>query len=158
MIYLVACSKSKLASPAAARDLYTGQLFRLCRTLVESQQADWLILSAFYDVIEPSITIRPYNRFLGDYNQRERTAWGDRVRMKLAARLATEDRVVFLAPRNYVDSIVGNEHQRTTVYWKRLVAWLDRVETPLAGLGIGQQKAWVKAQLSGVNPQLSGVA
>jgi hypothetical protein len=96
-------------------------------------------------VVEPETVIRPYNRFLGDYNQREKAAWGERVRMSLRARLESADSILFLAPRDYVDAVIGTVHQRTTALWRREAPW--SVQTPLAGMGIGQQKAWVKSQL-----------
>lgn len=65
-ILLVGCGKSKLPHPAAARDLYTGNLFRSARGYAEASGRPWLILSALHGVVEPEHEIDPYDLTMAD--------------------------------------------------------------------------------------------
>lgn len=49
---IVACSASKLAHAAPARELYTGALFKLARELAETVADRWVILSAKHGALE----------------------------------------------------------------------------------------------------------
>jgi len=79
-IGLVSCSKSKLARPCAARDLYTASpLFRKARAYCERHYDAWYILSAKYGLVHPDLVIAPYDVTLKTMPQVERRAWGQRV-------------------------------------------------------------------------------
>ena len=47
----------KLSEPASARLLYRSKWFTKVRALVETQKADWLILSPLYGVVAPDTII-----------------------------------------------------------------------------------------------------
>lgn len=66
MIALIACSAAKLPSPAPARDLYQGQLFRAARAWAEAHADAWYILSALHHVLDPAEVVEPYNLSLAD--------------------------------------------------------------------------------------------
>jgi hypothetical protein len=87
-IVLVACSKSKLNTPAHAQALYKGQLFEkskaYAKQLVEDGEADaWYILSAKHGLVEPREMIGPYDETLTDASVEEKREWGKQVNLKL---------------------------------------------------------------------------
>lgn len=164
-IALVACSTTKLSTPAPARDLYQGHLFRLSRAWAERFASSWYILSAKYAVLDPDRVIEPYDFSMADLARGDRyhpltpsplarpsleqvrhpapvDAWAIRCRGLLmghrgqGARILAGDRVVILAGAAYREPLVS-----------LLVAWHALVETPLAQLGIGRQKQWLRRQL-----------
>ena len=56
---LVSCVKSKLPRPAPAKELYTSDLFRKERAVVEAEGWPWFILSAQYGLVHPGTEIEP---------------------------------------------------------------------------------------------------
>jgi hypothetical protein len=87
-VVLVACSKSKLNTPAHAQALYKGQLFEkskaYAKQLVENGEADaWYILSAKHGLVEPQEMIDPYDETLADASVEEKREWGKQVNLKL---------------------------------------------------------------------------
>ena len=131
-VFLVACVGQKGEAAAPAADLYTSDWFRKARAYVESQGGTWFILSALHGLVDPGQVIEPYNVTLNNMPAGERRAWGARLAEQLAARIPADQPVVFLAGRNYRDP---------------LASWAgDRATVPMQGLGIGEQKAWLKAR------------
>lgn len=142
VVALVACSKSKLDEPAAAGDLYTGQLFQAARAWSERYADRWLILSARYGLVGPNIWIEPYNLTLNAMSQSQRRGWANRVLDQWRYRQVTdrlpdphvgETMVVFLAGAAYREHLVGTLRRAGYV-----------VVAPLQGLGYGQQVAWLQ--------------
>lgn len=131
-LILVGCGARKLAYPAPAQDLYTGALFRAARAYAEAHAAAWYILSAQYGLVPPDQVIAPYDVYLPRLTTAERAAWGAQVAAQLAA-LALPDTVrwTLLAGRAYCDRV------------RRGLS--GPVSAPLAGLGIGQRIAWLRA-------------
>jgi hypothetical protein len=87
-IVLVACSKSKLNTPAHAQALYKGQLFEkskaYAKQLVEDGEMDaWYILSAKHGLVEPQEMIDPYDETLADASAEEKREWGKQVILQL---------------------------------------------------------------------------
>lgn len=133
-VHLVACVGQKLPHPARAAQLYQSDWFKKARAYVASQGGRWFILSAMHGLVSPSRTIEPYNVTLGDMTAVERRAWGERVSAQLAGQIGPRTPVVILAGRLYRDPIAG---------WAG-----SRANVPMAGLGIGQQKAWLARQIN----------
>ena len=120
-LYLIACSQSKLDHAAPARDLYTGQAFKLAMKAAEAASADILILSALHGVLEPEDIIAPYDCFLGGLPTMERVIWATVTAAQLAPH---RDRfAVILAGKHYAAACSDFTNKRE----------------PLKGLGIGQQ-------------------
>ena len=120
-LYLIACSQSKLDHAAPARDLYTGQAFKLAIKAAEAASADILILSALHGVLEPEDIIAPYDCFLGGLPTMERVIWATVTAAQLAPH---RDRfAVILAGKHYAAACSDFTNKRE----------------PLKGLGIGQQ-------------------
>jgi len=76
-LVLVSCVSQKLSEPAPARLLYQSEWFTKVRSLVETQKADWLILSALYGVLAPDTRIAPYEKTLNSAGVVERRAWAE---------------------------------------------------------------------------------
>jgi hypothetical protein len=129
---LVACVGQKQTQPAPARELYTSPWFKKACAYVESQGWPWLILSARYGLVKPEQVIEPYNLTLNRLSQKARGAWAEQVWQQLRFLVKDDPRVVILAGRYYAG--VGL-HLGGAGYI---------VETPLEGLGIGQQLKWLK--------------
>lgn len=139
-VYLVSCTKIKAATPCAAKDLYRSDWFLKARAYVEAQDADWFILSAEHGLLHPDTVIAPYEKTLLTMSRLEREAWSTKVYQKLIAHrlLPTlRSKIVFLAGQSYREFIER---------WMTLDGRQTRgIEAPLRGLGLGEQKAWLKA-------------
>jgi hypothetical protein len=125
-LYLIACSMSKLDHAAPAAELYTGQAFKLAMRAAKAADADVLILSALYGVLEPDDVIDPYNCYLGGLPAMDRAIWA----MTTAAQLAPhrERFAVILAGKHYAAACDDFTNKRE----------------PLKGLGIGRQLSFLK--------------
>ena len=125
-LYLIACSQSKLDRAAPAAELYTGQAFKLAMRAAKAADADVLILSALYGVLEPDDVIDPYNCYLGGLPAMDRAIWA----ITTAAQLAPhrERFAVILAGKHYAAACDDFTNKRE----------------PLKGLGIGQQLSVLK--------------
>jgi hypothetical protein len=134
---LVACGKTKRSTPSPAEDLYTGQLFRSAREYARTHYDRWYILSAKHGLVAPTTVLEPYEQTLNTMTIVDREAWARRVLAQLVAEglhigskgFLIDERYYFHAGRRYVEFLE-----------KPLIGTV-----PLAGLGIGQQLAWYKA-------------
>ena len=129
MIYLIACSATKLDKAAPACDLYQGQAFKAARKLAEKHSADYWILSAKHGLIHPDTVTEPYNDYLGAMTKAQRTSWGAMVCEQIKAAGLTSRAAVILAGKHYAAPI---SHL------------FPALHLPLAGLGIGQQLGKLK--------------
>lgn len=129
-VALIGCSASKLPGKHKARDLYTGDLFKKSVAYAEATCDRWLILSAFYGLLDPDRVVESYDLALGDLSFQGRCEWGAKAKAKLLAQFGTGDAIVLLAGRVYRDSL---DLQLEEVF--------SRIDVPLEGLGIGEQKA-----------------
>ena len=131
-IFIVPCSatKSRILSTQAmpAKEAYTGQAFRLCRSMVERARVKWCILSAHYGFIWPTTVIEHYDVKMTPVD--EHTCWDEcfgSITNRQYARLFTSERYVLLGSRLYADA--ARALLRRTV------------EAPVAGLPIGRMLA-----------------
>lgn len=117
----------------AARDLYQSDWFKKARGYVEAVGADWRILSAGHGLVHPGQLLAPYDTTLLNMTARQHWDWASMVANDLFA-LDLSAGVTMLAGR---------------LYRQPLMHWLDKrgvaVAVPMAGLGIGHQKAWLKS-------------
>lgn len=135
-ITLVSCVSKKLDRPAPAAELYMSPWFKKARRYAELTSDRWFILSAKYGLVEPDRVIEPYEQTLNKMGGYERIDWASGVYFSMQQAVSgLEGKVVFLAGLHY------------RVYLARWLEGRFAVETPLAGLGIGQQLAWFDAQL-----------
>lgn len=143
-IALVACAKQKQNEPAAAKDLYISQLFRGCRSWAENKSnADaWYILSARHGLVKPDEIISPYEFSLTTATQTQRKFWASKVvdqLLQLPHFLLPGDEIIFMAGRDYRDLL----QQYLQAERPKL-----KFHVPMKGLGIGEQLAWLKRNLT----------
>jgi hypothetical protein len=130
-IVVVACCATKLDHAAEARDLYVSDLFKKARAYAELLGGRWLILSAKHGILNPGRVIEPYDEFLCDKSPREHAAWIKLVRKQWWN--GERRPVVLLAGAAYRTAFEGIEHT-----------------APMARMGIGQQKQWLKQQVAAI--------
>lgn len=135
-LVLVSCVKSKLAAPAAAKDLYTSSLFKKERGYAERSGRPWFILSAEHGLVAPDEWLAPYERYLADTTAEFRTAWGAWVaaRLELLVGPLTGMEIEVHASSTYLNAV--------RPHLERLGAHLL---DPLRGLDMGQCLAWYPA-------------
>lgn len=126
-IGLVGCGKGKLAYPAPARDLYTGELFRRASAYCASSYDAWYVLSALHGLVHPDDVLAPYDATLVGAKPKDAARWAERVVGQLRSRGHLGDELVLHA---------GDAYRRPL--GRRGL----RLQAPLAGLGIGEQLAW----------------
>lgn len=131
-IALIACGKAKRDHPSPARDLYTGGLFTKARAYAEATSDTWFILSAKHGLVDPDMTLHPYDLTLNRLPKHARLAWAEFVTRQLNTVTQRGDTVTFLAGTRYRDDLAP-----------RLVRRGVRVTTPLIGLSLGHQLRWL---------------
>jgi hypothetical protein len=137
-LVLVSCVKGKHRLPLPAADLYESDWFRKARAYAEHQGGRWMILSAEHGLLDPAQVVQPYERSLYDMGAPEREAWAGRVVGQLLAVLKRGERVEILAGKPYRQHLVP-----------ALLAAGREVTVPMAGMEIGQQKAWLLRAVRG---------
>lgn len=130
-IYLVSCVSTKLENASVAEELYISDWFQKAKAYVHALGVEWLILSAEHGLVHPDQIIFPYDRTLTTMTAIERKIWGRGV-IKQVETLPKNAPLVVLAGKLYRAPIEEWGH--------------DRVTAPMAGLGIGEQKAWLTKQ------------
>jgi hypothetical protein len=131
-VTLVSCVSLKADHAAPARELYISDWFKKARIYAENSGDGWFILSALYGLVNPDDTIEPYNFTLNNQRSQERQAWTQRVAVDLRRRVPPKSRIVILAGENYRRHLIP------------LLEDVYEIETPMTGLGIGQQLAFLK--------------
>lgn len=147
-LIIVGCGKTKLAKPAAARDLYTGILFRAARAYAETFGDHWCIASAKHGLVDPDTILEPYDLAMADLDKDRVQQWGGWAQCGLIK--AFQGMGVAVERGQWVDSpavviLAGKDYVEPLVRWTFLRG--HPVELPLAGLGIGKRIAWLKRQL-----------
>lgn len=150
-VVLVGCTKAKRSARSPARDLYDpSDLFRRRREYAESSGVPWAILSARLGVIEPDRHIDPYDftirqRMAKDCAPRAWAIGAVQACFRLAGRRTSVDPDT--GYKRYVEPLTveihaGIDYVRTFELGVEVFATDIAVVHPVAGLGIGQQKAW----------------
>ncbi|HPO59114.1 MAG TPA: hypothetical protein PLV53_09745 [Anaerolineaceae bacterium] len=134
-IVLVACVSEKNRR-CAAKDLYTSDWFCKASAYARRSGDAWYILSAKHGLLDPNAEIDPYNETLNTMPAASRRAWAQRVLRSLEPLLKPGDVVVLLAGTKYREHLIEPLQRRGC-----------RVEVPMAGLRIGEQLSWLKAQI-----------
>lgn len=137
-LHLIACSAAKLSTPAPARSLYLGDLFRKSVAYVEGIGGGWAVLSALHGLVMPDEIVAPYNLAMMAMNRTERMMWGAEVVDRLGA--FEEHKFTFLAGAAYREPIISQPLWSARRYQESI---------PMQGLGIGDQKAWLGTRTVG---------
>ena len=145
-IYLVACVAQKANEPLPAEELYVSDWFRKARSYVKCHMGPldrWYILSAKYHLVEPRRVISPYNETLNTMCKPDRHRWADCVLSQLLPIANGGDSTIMLAGNRYRESLEPVLRAQGCI-----------VEVPMAGLGIGEQKAWLLVHTTSQEVQL----
>jgi cytoplasmic iron level regulating protein YaaA (DUF328/UPF0246 family) len=137
-VVLISCVCKKLDGAHPAYLLYISDWFRKAWKYAQCFGDQQFILSAEYGLINPNEIVENYEKTLNAMNVKERRAWADQVFLSLKKILKGDESVVFLAGQKYREFLI-----------KRVESLGCKVEVPLEGLRIGEQKAWLKRKLSG---------
>ena len=135
-VYLVSCVSKKRSNRAPARDLYLSDWFIKARTYVEATGASWFILSAEHGLVAPDDLLEPYEKTLNTMSVSDRRRWAEKVINQMSEKMPKAKSVVFLAGQRYREFLV--DHLRNQGV---------SVEVPMRGLRIGEQLAWLSAQM-----------
>ena len=148
-VLLIACVKSKLTQPAAAKDLYVSPLFTRERRYAESRGVPWFILSAEHALLAPNEWLSPYERYLPETPASYRAAWGRWVaeRLDLLVGPLAGTSVEIHAGAAYVNAVAES-----------VAAKGATLLTPLAGLSVGQRLSWYDAHTEPSSPGHTRVA
>ena len=131
----VSCVSKKGPSPTSARSPYVSDWFTKARRFVESTGSPWRILSAKYGLVLPNKTIDPYEQTLNKMNIGDRRRWADKVLQQLYGEGRIPEHIVMLAGARYRE-FLEPELRKMGV----------RVDSPMAGLRIGEQLQWLGEQ------------
>ncbi len=140
---IIACSASKApgAGLKMARELYTGQLFKLALAASEKLCGETVILSGKHHVLRPEELLFTYDQKIptGGPGTQPVLDWTDRAAEILHKRYLDGHkeprRILVLAGENYFRLI-------------KVALVNHRVEQPLKGIGIGRQKSVLKKMLA----------
>lgn len=125
---MISCVAAKSPEPQPAKLLYLSDWFKKALAYVQTQGGRFFILSAKHGLIHPDAITAPYEKTLNNMPIGERRKWARQVRQSLEAELGNLEDVelVVLAGRKYRE-------------------FLDvKMTIPMEGLGIGEQKRWLK--------------
>ncbi len=149
---LVQCSKTKSdVKVSQARNLYQGDLFEKSREYVELMRMDWRILSAEHGLVHPDQSLVPYDKSLEKMRLSDREEWGFKVACNLRTLLGGHrGPVVVLAGLTYRTPIFGPPEEQEDPHRRRDFPFLARLQVPMEGLAIGQQKAWLRKQCDAI--------
>lgn len=135
-IALIACGKSKRNTKCAARDLYTGDLFKKTRALVERRNQMYYILSALHGLVSPLHQLEPYEYTLLGKSAALKKDWATEVMRELRFLDPNSWRIAIYAGRDYREFLLP-----------MLREYGFEVEIPLERLEIGQQLSYLNAAL-----------
>jgi hypothetical protein len=126
-LFVVPCGRTKLDTPAPARSLYTGSMFRFCFAVIEREaalaaaagmSARVMILSARHGLLDPDTEIAPYEQAM--------TAPGAVADWRLADQLAAvtadhDTEIVAFLPKAYLTrlrealDLIRRDHTHTVL-------------------------------------------
>ena len=132
---LLSCVKKKRHVRSLAADLYVSTLFKFGYKYAMNRNVDQIyILSAKYGLLHPNTEVDPYEVTLNNMSGSEIKKWGVAVlaQLRQVADLSG-DRFLILA---------GEKYRR------ELLPAMANYEIPMEGLGLGQQIAWLKKQVT----------
>jgi hypothetical protein len=142
-VVLIACSKNKLPTTAAARDLYTGQLFRLSLAYAEPRAEHVFVVSAMYGALALDDRVAPYNLTMKNIPRPARQGWAARTLATLFLQTGMPTSLELLVSKAYAaplrpilaDLVSGTRGFPEPSY-------------PLQGLGIGERKRWLAERIT----------
>ena len=135
VVALVACVSKKLPEGThPAHALYISDWFKKASAYASLRFGSYWILSAKHGLLNPFTAIEPYNQTLATASVAKRKAWAKVVRPQLDAQFGDDVHYVVFAGVAYRKYLFSPESGLS-------------YEVPLEGLGIGDQKGWLKRHL-----------
>jgi len=144
-LVLIGCGKSKVEQRAAAKDLYTGSLFRARRRYAEASGAPWRIISALHHVLHPDEEVEPYGWTIRDIN-RQRVIFGDPVSQWSGRCWSMLSADAALYGWTHVELHIGAGYA-LPLLMSAPPSYI--ITTPLATLQIGEQLRWYREAREG---------
>ncbi len=143
VIVVLSCTRRKGHEAAPAEELYTSEWFRKARAYAEATGGRWFILSAKHGLVEPRQVLAPYEHSLREMPAWRRRCWGRNAAIEIGRRITRPTRVVFLCGSPYREPVLE--------FLRYCTGHPVEAVAPIEGLGIGQQLAWLTAQIAGGN-------
>jgi hypothetical protein len=140
-IVLIGCGKAKAPEACAARDLYTGGLFKDRLAYAEASAVgggSWFIISAKFGLLAGDTLLRPYDLTIGDLKPVDRAAWVAAV----AGRLLDEIGEAATLRDVCVEVHAGEDYAEPLCSVLRALGL--STDRPVEGLGIGSQRKWYR--------------
>lgn len=142
-ITLVSCVGKKATESVPAKNLYQSPWFLKAKRYVESQNANWFVISAKYGLIHRDAVTEPYEQTLNEMSADDRRQWS----------LKVFDQILEVLPNGGKITIYAGQHYREYLI-PQLINAGYQIEIPLEGLGIGQQLAWFDSKVSLIQLEL----
>jgi uncharacterized HhH-GPD family protein len=137
-LLLLGCVKSKLPHPAAAKDLYSSDLWYKRRSYAEASGQPWRILSAEHGLLTPDAVIEPYDRHLASQPASYQERWSQSVVSSVLEVLGEF-------------GLSAVQFHASTPYVARVRPLLEKagvsVSWPFEGYRIGEHLAWYNRQI-----------
>lgn len=134
-ICFVADSKSQLAIPALAENLYTSGLFKRAKQYAIVNAQRWFILSARHGLLTPDTLIAPYSETIDTLSDNERFHIVQQIMTAFTRyRMSKHDQLTILAKATY------RELLHPVLKGRGIQA-----SFPLEGKGVVQQMRWLEA-------------
>lgn len=110
-IVLISCGKLKLEHAALAKEMYQGTLFKKSWLLAEKNypKSERYILSAKHYLLDPDITIEPYDKTLYGMNVNNKRKWAEKVIQQLKEKKydLENDLFIFYAGKDYTNYLIA---------------------------------------------------
>ena len=136
-IILVGCGKTKLTTPAAAKDLYVGPLFKARRAFAEASGCPWFVLSALHHIVPPDRILEPYDYTIAkDKGRLHEFGMCIFRTSEFEGVVHRGDTIEIHAGIDYCLPIIQENAGEGNYY---------DITTPMKGLEIGEQLAWYKS-------------
>lgn len=143
---LIGCGASKLDHRARARELYTSTFFKEKVRFAEHLGLPWAILSAKHGILKPDSLTEPYDFSAPHLDRFELREWVVGVAAQLFEWEEEEDDhpevIISMREINRLVLIAGETYASALTDTLRTLG--IEVINPVAGLGIGQQIAWLR--------------
>ncbi|WP_349410833.1 DUF6884 domain-containing protein [Pseudalkalibacillus sp. SCS-8] len=141
MIGLLATGRKKLGHSAPVLDFYTSPLFQKSVEYAKRHYDRFYFYNAKDGLLLPDQTLEPYDLSIKTFSIMEKKVWARNVIDTFQKYESPDDIVVYLhGGKVYRDHLEPQLEQRGYDY-----------EIPMKGLGIGQQLAWLDAQMKGAS-------
>lgn len=139
-LVLLGCGQAKAKGKRAAIELYTGSVFKAhLAILTHLRESPHYILSAKHRLLQPAITVAPYDATLSDASQR--AAWNESI-----IEFFTE----YMVEHEQAPLYGGRSHRLLVLAGATYVdGWADQVrelgitvDDPLRGMTLGERRAF----------------